>query len=155
MKRAGVAHAQVAWAPVVWFSGSESGPGTDEWLCVFYRYGSVAAAWRSCHARGLPTLSEPTSPTPRTSRPMSAGMLSGWLKSGWMNLKAMSTWHGTYPKRQEAPVDGFWGLFWGNKHKNKKYGTKSFFPWMNQSFVTHARVDSQLPDIPHVEEKRH
>lgn len=86
-------------SPVAWVQGSESSLGTDECLRVFHRYGSVVGAWRSCPARGLPTSSEPTSPTPRTSPPTSAGTPSGWLKSGWTNLKAMCTWHGTYPKR--------------------------------------------------------
>lgn len=68
--------------------------------------GSVAGAWRSCPAHGLPTLSGPTNPTQRTSPPTSAGTLSGWLKSGWMNLKATSTWHGTYPRRTQELTSG-------------------------------------------------
>lgn len=99
VKRAGFVRAHVAWSPAAWLRGTEIGVRTDEWLRVFCRCGSVVGAWRSCPALGLPTSSEPTSPTLRTSPPTFAGMPSGWLKSGWTNLKAMCTWHGTYPKR--------------------------------------------------------
>lgn len=52
--------------------------------------------------------------------------------------------------------DGFLGVLWGKKQTTtkRKDGTKSSFPWVNESLIYCARVDFQPQNILHVEDRR-